>query len=402
MRINQAPSWSQSAVRVLLVFVIAGVAPEELLAQCHYTVTEIPASGSPSPVAINNRGHVIGNYFLGEAWRGFFWSPESGLIMLPRPAGMEDVSVSDLNDLDHVVGYMNSPTQGWFAFVWDGQGYTLIPPPAWANMIWASAINDRGEVVGATNNASTGPLTPFFWSNGNYVDLRPFFGSAHAEALDISEQSEILGNAVVSVSPVRRQPFILRNGTLEWVAIPEAFNSAEAWSLNDNEIRVGVGYVGDFGDPDFRASGVIWDDECEHIVSPPPHVRIASSDAVNNAGRVIGRFASSTSPGNFVWQFGSLYDLPSMLVPPPSYPFMHAPSINRLGQIVAYQAGLKIYSPVWMAGDVTGDCAVSIEDLVLVLSNFGLQLDAYPQGDANLDEIVDLADLAIVLANLGQ
>jgi hypothetical protein len=48
--------------RILVVLAVGGASPE-LLAQCHYTVTEIPAEGNPVPVAINNHGHVVDNAY---------------------------------------------------------------------------------------------------------------------------------------------------------------------------------------------------------------------------------------------------------------------------------------------------------------------------------------------------
>lgn len=49
-------------------------------------------------------------------------------------------------------------------------------------------------------------------------------------------------------------------------------------------------------------------------------------------------------------------------------------------------------------GDVTGDGTVNLEDLNLVLGNFGDQTDA---GDVTGDGFVDLADLNAVLSNFG-
>ena len=56
----------------------------------------------------------------------------------------------------------------------------------------------------------------------------------------------------------------------------------------------------------------------------------------------------------------------------------------------------------FVSGDVTGDGAVDLADLNLVLANFGQSSPAgVLEGDANCDNTVDLADLNTVLANFG-
>lgn len=50
------------------------------------------------------------------------------------------------------------------------------------------------------------------------------------------------------------------------------------------------------------------------------------------------------------------------------------------------------------AGDLTGNTAVDIDDLNIILSNFGT---AGPAGDTNGDEMVDIDDLNLVLSNFG-
>lgn len=55
-------------------------------------------------------------------------------------------------------------------------------------------------------------------------------------------------------------------------------------------------------------------------------------------------------------------------------------------------------APALCAGDVSGDDAVDLDDLNLILTNFGLQTD---NGDTNDDGIIDLNDLNTVLTNFG-
>lgn len=61
-------------------------------------------------------------------------------------------------------------------------------------------------------------------------------------------------------------------------------------------------------------------------------------------------------------------------------------------------AAYRFDLPLGCPGDATGDGAVDLADLNLVLANFG---GATTEGDANGDGQVDLADLNLVLANFG-
>lgn len=52
-------------------------------------------------------------------------------------------------------------------------------------------------------------------------------------------------------------------------------------------------------------------------------------------------------------------------------------------------------------GDLNGDMSVGIEDLALLLSNFGAQDADYLDGDLNLDGVVDITDVSLLLAAYG-
>jgi len=53
---------------------------------------------------------------------------------------------------------------------------------------------------------------------------------------------------------------------------------------------------------------------------------------------------------------------------------------------------------LWLLGDANGDCVVNVEDLLIVLFQWGT---AGPEGDLNDDGIVNTDDLLILLAHWG-
>jgi hypothetical protein len=54
--------------------------------------------------------------------------------------------------------------------------------------------------------------------------------------------------------------------------------------------------------------------------------------------------------------------------------------------------------PAPCEGDVTGDDQVGVDDLLLIVANFG---QATPDGDANGDGVVDTTDILLALAQWG-
>ena len=114
---------------------------------------------------------------------------------------------------------------------------------------------------------------------------------------------------------------------------------------------------------------------------------------MNDAGRAVG---NSGLTRLIAWQRGVVTHL-NPLVLPSAPPNLHDAHINASGQILvssaSAQPGSIVLSPVWISGDLTGDCAVDLADLLLVLSNFGSPQGTYPRGDVDVDGDVDLVDL---------
>lgn len=60
------------------------------------------------------------------------------------------------------------------------------------------------------------------------------------------------------------------------------------------------------------------------------------------------------------------------------------------------------YEFTWVGSDLTGDCEVDLEDLALLLSNYGCSDCGPDDGDLNGDGQVNLSDLATLLAYYGE
>jgi probable HAF family extracellular repeat protein len=378
---------------------------EHAAAQCYYTYTTVP--NPPGQLiqciaaAINERGHVAGRVAtLSENSRAFVWTPESGTVVLPLPAGILDMRATGLNDFDQVVGYMMSASD-WFAFVWDGESYTIINHPPWATDIQAAGINNAGQVVGVVANTITGPLHAFTWYDGVLLDLGPQISEEDSLASSVNEKGEVIGYARVTL-PRGWQSFVWKDGTIRWLTHPSELDASRAEAASNNGFFVGRGTI----EEPIHNEGIVWTPWDTDLVPAPADFRDAFFRDINDAGRAVGYYDRSITRGAIpvVWQNGVVSEL-SPLVRPSAPPNMElATAINNAGQIAVtyHSGGTVILNPVWLPGDLTGDCHVSIEDLALVLSNFGAPRGTFPLGDVDLDGQVDLADLALVLAGWGQ
>lgn len=383
----------QMGIFALLACLFAPAAP----GQCYYTWEQIPNPGGGwfcYGESINNHGHVAGVLRSGGDYtRGFVWTPETGTTVLPMPPGVYDLKAADINDLGHVVGSMIGPG-GQVAYLWDGDTYTLIERPAWATGIVAASINNSDQVVGTVFNHLTGPSHAFAWEAGVLTDVDALIEGEYSGAHAVDERGVICGSS----GDVLRS-FVLRGQETAWLPHPVAFEASVVEGSSSNEFFAGWGS----NQNPTRFSGVVWTPWETHVVPPPPLHRHLRLYRITSAGRAVGYYEGvpPNSGGAAAWQNGVLSVLSAMMEP--GYPTRvdRAKDINEAGQIIATVAGTLVLTPVWRAGDLTGDCHVGFEDLILVLNNFGAPLGSFPMGDVDLDGDVDLADLAVLLSHWG-
>ncbi|HWV57427.1 MAG TPA: hypothetical protein VNZ57_08245 [Longimicrobiales bacterium] len=177
--------------------------------------TQLPvAADSSVAYRINNQGQVVGVQWTGNQARAFLYSGGSS-TPLPIPAGYDQVSAFDINNSGQVVGHVvrNAPfradgflwtpdvpngTTGTFTIIGSGVGaYTA-----------AYGINDRGDVVGEIGDytpvGQPGARGAFVWlvdhpngNTGTFTNIGMPPGTYMAEARDINDRGEVVGNAVV-------------------------------------------------------------------------------------------------------------------------------------------------------------------------------------------------------------
>lgn len=393
------------ALVALLAGFAGGFAGNRAAAQCYYTYTTIPNPPGEfvrcGATAINNRGHVAGIILsLSDNYRSFIWTPEGGRFDLPMPPGVSSLVVRDINDLGHVCGYMHGAS-GLVGFIRNETGYVIIDRPSWANGIDVLAINNTDQVVGTVTNNITGPLHAFVWHAGTFTDLGPSVSDTDSFGADTNELGLVAGTAR-GVLPTQWRAFIANGSLIDWLEHPSQLDRSSVVEMSNNGFVAGLGKT----EEPLHFYGIVWTPWGVEVVAPPPEFRDLMFAGINDAGRIVGRYERPIGGGGsnpaFVWQHGSISALAPM-VQPSAPPGLLARDINNAGQIAAsFDAGSGILNPVWVPGDLTGDCVVMLEDLLIVLGNFGSPLGTFPRGDVDLDGDVDLSDLAVLLSHWGE
>ena len=413
-------------LRYLVVSVLAfGGASGAAHAQCQYEITAVIAAPR-CPPPFNNvpptigtaltegpDAAVVGSYYpcgASTAHSAFVWRASTGLVTLPRPAGVGTMEAYDISESGVIVGTYDSAERGFRGFVYDDGQYTELPPlpgGAWSE---AFAINDAREVVGYRSIGPDGTVTPFnafVWSElAGFVDLGVMNEPASA-AVDINAAGVAVGwtGNGGSIS----KGFLWEGGTLSFLGpIPGGFTS-KPFAVNDSEVIVGLGRIPMDGFPVGASRAFLWHGgDFVSLGTLPDHLLSAALDVSNDAVQIVG--ASWHVGGNtgvsdgFIWQDGVMRNLNGLLLPGSGVVIESANGIDDAGRILAF-GDLNADTVTFLLtpldpplGDINIDCEVGVADLVILLNDFS-QADS--PADLNGDGVVNVLDLIILLLNFG-
>ncbi|WP_433271568.1 hypothetical protein ACQPWR_29610 [Micromonospora vinacea] len=156
--------------------------------------------GDPSarPVAINNRGQIVGHTDAGPV----LWT--NGRAQ-PLPLS----EVSDINEQGQVSGGVFQPPNGFHAVRWRSGRVTDLGAGPF-NRSNTYALNDRGWVIGWQFSAAQYPRG-ILWRHGRALDVGTLGGSS-TELRAINNRGEIL--AISEASDGRSRPALWRRGVL--------------------------------------------------------------------------------------------------------------------------------------------------------------------------------------------
>jgi probable HAF family extracellular repeat protein len=310
----------------------------------------------------------------------------------------------------------------------------------------ANGINDNGAVVGSLN-ASTGAFQAILYASGSVQDLGSFFGAAESDALGVNDSGEVVGVSLGNAGGA----FLYSNGAMTNLGGVLGYDSSANAINNLGQIAGNYGYNGD---------GFLYTNGAVTVIS---YDGVVIPNAINDAGRVAGEMATPSGEHAFLWSAGAgmtdlgtlpaplntgsealginsggqivgsswnlsyigpnnlpLYtyhafvysngtmeDLNNLTSVPAGLTLWQATAINASGQIVGYGVINSTYQDFAFLltplepGDANGDGQVDINDLTIVLANFGQTGTTWSQGDFTGDGTVDIDDLTIVLTNFG-
>lgn len=347
----------------------------------------------------------------------FLWiGNENKFITLPMPAGTIRSWAFDITpDGAKIAGSFDLGGDGLgnLAFLYDHETGTFtnlgtLPGGNWSE---ALAINAKGVATGFWGNNNIGPWQAFIWENGEMIDLGPSIGGVASRAFDLNERAAITG-WWRRKDGGERIAFIWRDGVMTDLGpIPGGFTSIGQAITCSREV-VGWGHREEGRLPVTVTRAFFWDDDngaMTDLGTLPNHLRSAALDIRSDPLQIIGQSWNVDDNPNishgFVWHDGIMIALDDLVDPQLGIHMKVARAINASGQIIASGTSPQgtvafLLTPADRPlGDLNGDCAVGVVDLLILLGDWG-PCQGCPS-DLNDDGIVGVADLLILLGNWG-
>jgi len=309
-----------------------------------------------SAVAINAHGDVIGNSWNNPSAssslsRAFLW--RSGRLIPLGTLGGASSQANGINDRGQIVGWAETRSGKIHPFLWeDGHMRDLGVPPGSDNGE-AVAITNNGLVAGEASKKLPGvawtprPGHVVVWQNGRIRDLGVPWNPSRDAATTIEALNQrgeiVVTTADESVSAngrVSTERSFLWDGHSLRLLLPRNARS-EAIDINESGQVIGWTYRGEF-----RA--VSWEHGQPRLLPLPPGRKGAFTRAVNDKGEGVGFGWADREVDNraILWRRGTVVDLGTL-----GGTQSEAMAINSRSQIVGISetASSTNENPIWDA-----------------------------------------------------
>jgi hypothetical protein len=419
------------AVWAVLAAIALAAAPfQTAFAQCQYEIEAIIATppcpdGSQmttSPRGMNHRGDVVGRFTTcGFGSESFFYSKDTGFVVLPRPPGVYGLRADGINDHRIICGVAAITGIGQRGFVYDmnnpDAGFTYLEPLFGVGDSYANAINNANIVAGSRTISSSGGNTPYnaclwmpFGVDGMgppvVVDLGVMSGP-NSDAVDGNEGSDAAGWGGNGVMSLNTRAILWTGGTGQDLGLLPPCVQSHAGRVNANRVVTGACNESLFG----PTHSFVWEDGLMQPFPVPDGYESAGASDLNDLGQFVGsmRVEGSTVIHRFLLQHGVFHNIYDLVVDPPS-PLLFAVSrIGNDGRIIGSgfvggpgTRGILLRPFNQPLTDLNHDCRTDVHDLMILLEQWGpveADLNGTPSADFNEDGVVDVLDLLILLDN---
>ncbi|MEE8156340.1 MAG: hypothetical protein V3T53_15405 [Phycisphaerales bacterium] len=371
-----------------------------------------------TPLALNQAGDVAGYTTCNLVQRAFRWTAETGLVLVPTPAGTSRSRALAISGSKVVGWYDNEQLElGTTGFLYDFETdqFTSLSTLPGGNTSEAHGINGAGEIVGFWGDVVKGPFPlAFIWRDGEMIDIHPDFGTSRSVPGDINCESLITG--WMGSSPVTdARAFIWDEGKVtELPPIPGGLTSKG----NRINARCQLAITGKFNDDHplgFISGGFLWEAGRWTDLGMLRGYDSMALNGLNDDGTVTGwsrDIQNGLNPDTgFIWRDGVMNNLNDLIPPETQLQISRAVGINETGQIAAMAhsddlnatVGLLL-SPIngGIPADLDGDGQVGASDLLILLASWGPCEDcAACAADLDGNGVVGASDLLILLSNWG-
>ena len=128
---------------------------------------------SGGPIALNNRGQVLGvSNLAGDQFSDFFlWDNGRLTDLTTQSSGGTLWLASAINDAGLIVGGASFPDRDFDAAVWHKGVLTDLGTLEGDCYSFADSINSRGQIVGSSYSCDGSTTRAFLWQNGSIYDL---------------------------------------------------------------------------------------------------------------------------------------------------------------------------------------------------------------------------------------
>ncbi len=339
--------------------------------------------------------------------------------VLPKPAGATDCRGYATIGTDIVLGRADGLRMEMTPIRWVDGIPEELPHPATASSVEIQGASESGLVGGIWREQSPDFPWPFLLVGDEFFDLASSILPEFPYGVQVNGMNDhgtlVAHGTAYGAGATKPDAVVIDwNGHVR-VPRPEPWIELYGWSIANDGTVAGYGWQPWPGRPEGLVLKRAFRWSSGNPVELPPLIQHNQTRAfgVNELGQVVGqsemRFpwggVGQTTP--VIWIDGEPHRLNELAVNVPQPSWMGAPvQITPYGTIVlsgsvASHGVAFVLDPIRERdGDVTLDCRVNLNDLSLVLAEWG-NVWALPHGpgDANGDQVVDARDLALVIGD---